>query len=76
MDKFLASIQVLPWGTDEAEAYGIVRAKMEKKGIIFGNMDKMIATHAITNKAIFVTNDKDFAQVEELFTPVNWAIDL
>ncbi len=76
MDSFLASIQVLPWGTDEAEAYGIVRAKLEKKGITLGNMDMMIAAHAIVARATLVTNDKAFAQVDELSFPVNWATDL
>lgn len=76
MDSFLANIQVLPWGPVEAEAYGIVRAKLEKKGFTLGNMDTMIAAHAITNRATLVTNDKAFAQVEELPSPVNWATDL
>lgn len=76
MDSFLASIQVLSWGPDEAEAYGIVRAHLEKEGITLGNMDMMIAAHAIVAKATLVTNDKAFAQVEQLSAPVNWAIDL
>ena len=76
MDSFLASIQVLPWGTDEAEAYGILRAKLEKKGIPLGNMDMMIAAHTIVARATLVTNDKAFVQVEELSNPVNWATDL
>ena len=76
MDSFLASIQVLPWGTDEAEAYGTVRATLEKKGITLGNMDMMIAAHAIIAKATLVTNDKAFGQVDQLSGPVNWATDL
>lgn len=76
MNSFLASIQILPWGTDEAEAYGSVRAKLEKKGITLGNMDMMIAAHAIVAKATLVTYDKAFTQVGELFTTVNWATDL
>ncbi len=76
MNSFLASIQVLPWGTDEAEVYGSVRAKLEKKGITLGNLDMMIAAHAIVAKATLVTNDKAFAQVEELSALVNWATDL
>jgi tRNA(fMet)-specific endonuclease VapC len=76
MNSFLASIQVLSWGTDEAEAYGSVRAKLEKKGITLGNMDMMIAAHAIVAKATLVTNDNAFAQVDDLPAPVNWAIDL
>ena len=69
MDSFLASIQVLTWGTDEAEVYGTIRAKLEKRGITLGNMDMMIAAHAIVTKATLVTNDKAFAQVDELSSP-------
>ena len=76
VNSFLASIQVLPWGTDEAEVYGSVRAKLEKKGVTLGNMDMMIAAHAIVAKAMLVTNDKAFAQVDELSALVNWATDL
>ena len=76
MDSFLASIQVLPWGTDEAEAYGFVRARLEKKGITLGNMDTMIAAQAIVAKATLVTNDKALAQVDDLPVPANWATDL
>jgi tRNA(fMet)-specific endonuclease VapC len=75
MDGFLASIQVLPWGRNEAEAYGRVKARLERSGISLGNMDMMIAAQAIVTGAVLVTNDKAFAQIDELST-VNWAIDL
>ena len=76
MDGFLASIRVLPWGRDEANAYGRVRAKLEKSGMSLGNMDIMIAAHAIVTGAVLVTNDKAFGQVEDLAAIVNWATDL
>lgn len=76
MDGFLASIKILPWGRDEADAYGRVRAKLEKQGISLANMDMMIAAHAIATGAVLVTNDKVFAQVDELSATVNWATDL
>ncbi len=76
MDSFLASIQVLPWGRREAEAYGHVKAKVERSGLSLGNMDMMIAAHAIVTGAVLVTNDQAFAQVEELSATVNWAIDV
>ena len=76
MDSFLASIQVLPWRTNEAEIYGTVRAKLEKKGITLGNMDMMIAAHAVVARAALVTNDKAFSQVDELSDLLNWATDL
>ena len=76
MDSFLASLQVLPWGAAEADAYGTVRAKLEKQGISLGNMDMMIAAHTIVARATLVTNDKAFSQVDQLSHPVNWATDL
>ncbi len=76
MDVFLAGVLVLPWGRDEAETYGRVRAKLEKSGLSLGNMDMMIAAHAIVTRATLVTNDKTFAQVDELTATVNWATDL
>ena len=76
MDAFLASIQVLPWSRGEADTYGRVRARLEKNGMSLGNMDMMIAAHAIATGAVLVTNDKAFAQVDELPALVNWATDL
>ena len=76
MDGFLASIQVLPWSRDEADAYGRVRAKLERSGISLGSMDMMIAAHAVATGAVLVTNDKAFDQVGDLTASVNWAVDL
>ena len=76
MEAFLASIRVLRWGVDEADAYGTVRATLEKQGITLGSMDMMIAAQAIVAIATVVTNDKAFARLPELLAPVNWATDL
>ncbi len=76
MDAFLASIRVLPWGRNEAEAYGRLRANLEKSGKSLGNMDMMIAAHAVATGATLVTNDKAFYQVNDLCATMNWATDL
>jgi tRNA(fMet)-specific endonuclease VapC len=76
IDAFLASIQILPWGRNEAEVYGRVRAAQERRGISLANMDMLIAAHSIAAGAVLVTNDKAFAQVDELSSTVNWATDL
>ncbi len=76
MDGFLASVLVLSWGNVEAEAYGRVRARLEKSGLSLGNLDMMIAAHAVVTGSTLVTNDKAFAQVDELSEVVNWATDL
>jgi len=76
MEGALARLRILPWGRDEAQAYGVLRAKLEASGTILGNMDMLIAAHAISIGAVLVTNDKAFAQVDELHASVNWATDL
>ncbi len=76
MDGFIASIRILPWGRDEAHAYGLLRASMEASGMALGNMDMMIAAHAIATGAILVTNDKAFSQVKDIHATVNWATDI
>ena len=69
-------LQILPWGSEEALVYGDLRAKLERAGKILGNLDMLIAAHAISANATLVTRDKAFAQVEHLRPPVNWAADL
>ena len=76
MEGLLASVRVLPWGRNEAHAYGLLRAKPEAEGKVLGNMDLQIAAHAIATEAVLVTNDKAFAQVSDLREVVNWATDL
>jgi tRNA(fMet)-specific endonuclease VapC len=53
-----------------------LRAKLERAGKTLGNLDMLIAAHAISANATLVTRDKAFAQVEDLRPPVNWAVDL
>lgn len=76
MEGFLASIPILPWGRNEAQAYGLMRAGLERAGMGLGNMDMMIAAHAVATGAVLVTSDKTFAQVEALHASVDWATDL
>jgi len=76
IEGFFARIQVLPWGSDEASAYGQLRAQQEASGKTLGNLDMLIAAHAISVDAVLVTSDKVFAHVPSLASIVNWATDL
>jgi tRNA(fMet)-specific endonuclease VapC len=69
-------LRILPWTSEEALVYGDLRAKLERAGKILGNLDMLIAAHAISANATLVTRDKAFAQVEDLRPTVNWAVDL
>jgi tRNA(fMet)-specific endonuclease VapC len=75
LDGFLAKIQILPLGRGEAQAYGRLRATQEAAGKTLGNLDMLIAAHAVSVGAILVTNDKAFSHVPNLSRIVNWATD-
>jgi|ERR1700735_4976427 tRNA(fMet)-specific endonuclease VapC len=76
LEWFLARMQVLAWGSEEAQVYGILRAKQEAAGKMLESMDLLIAAHAISAGAILVSRDKVFARVDDLSAVVNWATDL
>jgi tRNA(fMet)-specific endonuclease VapC len=62
-------------------AYGFLRAKQEGAGKSLGNLDMLIAAHAVSVGAILVTNDKAFLDlaylhVSGLSATVNWATEL
>jgi len=76
MEWLLAAMKVLPWGREEAKAYGALRAKLESCGKSLQNMDLQIAAHAVAAGAVLVTNDRAFEQVDDLGQTANWATDL
>jgi tRNA(fMet)-specific endonuclease VapC len=76
IEGFLLKIRVLSWGREEARAYGDLRAALEASGKTLGNLDMLIAAHAIAIGAVLVTNDKAFCHVKNLPSTVNWATDL
>jgi tRNA(fMet)-specific endonuclease VapC len=73
---FLSKIKILPWGGEEAIAYGNLRAKVEALGRTLGNLEMLIAAHAVSVGAVLVTNDKAFQHVDDLHATENWAMDL
>lgn len=75
LEWFLLRVRVLPWGRPEASVYGHLRAQQEAAGKSLGNMDLLIAAHAIAVRATLVTNDKAFAAVPDLPGLANWASD-
>ncbi len=76
IEGFLARMQVLAWGRDEARVYGELRAKLEGAGKTLSNLDLLIAAHAVAADAVLVTNDRAFAMVGDLRGMENWATDL
>lgn len=69
--EFLSRVEVLAWDSAAAARYGALRAALEAKGTPLGNLDALIAAHALAMDAILVTNDRAFARVPALVVE-NW----
>jgi tRNA(fMet)-specific endonuclease VapC len=66
IEDFLLRVSILPWDSASAQHYGHLRAALERDGHPMGNLDTMIAAHALATGAILVTNDRAFARVKKL----------
>jgi len=66
VEEFLLRVDVLPWDSEAARRYGPVRAALEREGEPMGNLDMMIAAHALAAQAVLVTNDRVFGRVKGL----------
>lgn len=63
---FLRHVEVLPWDRAAAAAYGPLRADLEAKGTPIGNLDMLIAAHALAAGCALASNDKAFTRVPGL----------
>lgn len=67
IDNFSRRLQVLPWTAEAAAAYARLRAVLEGQGTPIGNMDLLIAAHALSMSAVLVTNNtREFMRVPGL----------
>jgi tRNA(fMet)-specific endonuclease VapC len=69
--EFLMRVDVLAWDGTAATRYGALRAGLEANGTPLGNLDTLIAAHALAAEAILITNDQAFARVPALVVE-NW----
>jgi tRNA(fMet)-specific endonuclease VapC len=68
-------IEVIPFDKDAAIAYGKIRSDLEKRGMIIGGNDLLIAAHAISRDLVLVTNNtREFSCVSGLKLE-NWAAE-
>jgi len=66
VEEFLLRVEVLPWDSVAAKHYAQLRASLEKKGQPMGNLDTMIAAHALALGLVLVTGDRVFRRVSGL----------
>lgn len=66
VEEFLLRVEVLPWTSKAAHHYAQIRAALEGSGKPMGNMDMLIAAHALAVEAVLVTHDRVFRRVKGL----------
>lgn len=72
--ELLQLVEVLPWDSNAAEAYGALRASLEQQGRPLGNLDTLIAAHAIATGSVLVTNDKALMRTPGLMAE-DWSVE-
>ena len=75
-DGFLAMVRPAPWDSAAAQACGDLRTQQERLGKPLGNLDLLIAAHAIALGSILVTHDQAFHHIPNLPGIDDWATDL
>lgn len=74
--RFLVDMTILDWDRPAADAYAVLRHRMEVAGTPIAELDLMIAAHAISLGAILVTNNtRHFGRLSPSLTIENWAAD-
>lgn len=66
--EFLIRIEVMSWDSTTAQCYAKLRAELQKKGQPLGNLDMLIAAHALALDITLVTQDRAFKQISGLKT--------
>lgn len=66
VEEFLLRVESLPWNSEAALHYARIRTELESAGESMGNMDLMIAAHAVAAEVVLVTHDHVFRRVKGL----------
>ncbi len=71
--RFLRIVRALPWDADAADHYADIRHQVVSTGQPIGELDMMIAAHALAAEAVLVTNNsRHFARIAAPLTLANW----
>lgn len=70
---FLRLVRVLPWDADAADHYAEIRHLLVSSGQPIGELDMMIAAHALALDAVLVTNNtRHFARIAAPLVMADW----
>jgi tRNA(fMet)-specific endonuclease VapC len=67
VEAYLERLAILDWPNEDSVHYARIRSQLERSGKPIGNMDVLIASHAVSQGMTLVTNDlKHFSSVPGL----------
>ena len=64
--EFLQRVEIKPWDSTTAIAYGNLRAALEGGGNVVGALDLLIGAHAMALGCKLITNDAGFGKIRNL----------
>ena len=74
--EFLDEFPALPWEANAADIYAEIRFRLERLGRPIGQLDMMIAAHAMAIDAVLVTNNvRHFERIGPPLMLENWHRD-
>lgn len=72
LEKFLSPLKILPFSERAMWDYAQIRHELERKGQKIGELDMLIAGHALSEDLILVTNNVgEFSRISQLKVE-NW----
>jgi tRNA(fMet)-specific endonuclease VapC len=76
VESILSGLEILPWTSEAARAFAMLRAENRSRGLAAGSFDLLIAAHALSSGAVLVTSDAAILKLAGGLVTVNWANDL
>jgi tRNA(fMet)-specific endonuclease VapC len=73
VEEFLGKVTILPWDSDSAATYGLLRATLSARGKTLSALDLLIAAQAVAIQATLVTSDLAFAHIGLPVPVIDWA---
>ena len=76
IEKISSVLSVYPFDEAAAGSYAVIRARLEREGVVISERDTQIAAIAVANRLTVVThNVKEFRRIEKLIVE-DWADEL
>ncbi|MBD2231328.1 type II toxin-antitoxin system tRNA(fMet)-specific endonuclease VapC [Phormidium tenue] len=71
--QFLIPLEIVEFDQAAAALYGSIRSDLERRGLVIGSMDMLIAAHALSLEITLVSNNvREFSRITNLSLE-NWA---